>query len=88
MKEKELLKKLMAQNEITQTELARRVGYKRIENISGILNRYASMRVDILVKLLNAMGYRLMVVTRTGKEVGEITTEEVEERKLIDIDEE
>lgn len=88
MKEKSMIRKLMSEHGITQGELAKRAGYKGAENIAGILNRYASMRVDILVKLLNAMGYRLMVVTRTGKEVGEITTEEVEERKLIDIDEE
>ena len=86
MKEKDMIRKLMAEHEITQGELAKKAGYKRQSNITGILGRYQSMRVDILVKLLNAMGYRLMVVTRTGKEVGEITTEEVEERKTIDID--
>ena len=85
MKSKDMIKKLMAEEGITQGELAKRVGYKRQQNIGGVLNRYESMRVDVLVKLLSAMGCRL-VVMRGNEKIGEITDDVTPKKKAIDTD--
>ena len=60
MNEKEIVRDIMKTLDINQTELAERTGYKAASGISEILNR-KGMRVDILLKLINAMGCEVVV---------------------------
>ena len=60
MNEKEIVRDIMKTLDINQTELAERTGYKAASGISEILNR-KGMRVDILLKLVNAMGCEVVI---------------------------
>ena len=60
MNEKQVLREAMRAKGISQAELAKQAGYKTQSHIANILAR-PSMRVDVLVRLLNAMGYELII---------------------------
>ena len=51
----------MAETKTSQERLAVASGMKGQTNITGILNRGTSMRVDILEQLVSAMGYELVI---------------------------
>jgi len=63
MNEKEILREAMALSGTSQSELADRLGYSHQSAIGNLFNTKVrnSMRVDILVKMINAMGYDLIV---------------------------
>lgn len=57
----ELVKEVMAEEQINQTELAERMGCVR-QNISQALNRgVTNMRYDTFEKLVEALGYEIIV---------------------------
>lgn len=57
----ELVKEVMAEEQINQTELAERMGCVR-QNISQALNRgVTNMRYDTFEKLVDALGYEIIV---------------------------
>lgn len=60
MNEKELLLVLMKETGINKTTLSDLAGYKSKSAVTEILNRQG-MRVEILVKLLEALGCELVV---------------------------
>ena len=63
MTDKEIIKELLQQRNMSQEELAKISGYKSQSNITGIINRgKVSMKVAIFVRLLEAMGYGLYVI--------------------------
>lgn len=65
MNEKEILSNAMKARGYTQTMLAEAAGLKRQSNVSEML-RGRSLRVDNFVKLLNAMGFDLVVKDRNS----------------------
>jgi len=65
MNEKEILREAMKARGINQTMLAEMAGLKRQSNVSEML-RSSTMRVDNLVKLLDAMGFDVIVKDRNG----------------------
>lgn len=67
MDAKQIIRALMSETGTSQEGLAHKCGMKGQTNITGILNRYASLRVDKLDQLVSAMGYKIVVVPNTVK---------------------
>lgn len=65
MTEKEIIRKAMSVRGINQTILADRANLKRQSNVSEML-RGKSIRVDNLVRLLNAMDFDVIIKDRNG----------------------
>jgi hypothetical protein len=61
----------MSADGITQMELANKLGYKTQSGVGNALSRENGMRVDVFVKMMNAMGYD--VVVRRGKDEMAVT---------------
>lgn len=66
MKSNEVIRAAMTKDRMTQVNLATKLGYKTQSGISNALNRENGMRVDVFIKMMNAMGYD--VVVRRGKD--------------------
>ena len=66
MKSNEVVRAAMAADGISQTNLAAKLGYKHQSSVGNAVNRENGMRVDVFVKMMNAMGYD--VIVRRGKE--------------------
>lgn len=65
MNEKEIIKTAMSARGYNQTMLASAAGLKRQSNVSEML-RGKSLRVDNFVKLLDAMGFDVVVKDRNS----------------------
>lgn len=61
----------MSADGITQANLAAKLGYKTQSGVGNALSRENGMRVDVFVKMMNAMGYD--VVVRRGKDEMTVT---------------
>ena len=94
MNEKELLRRGMKSKGVTQEELAKKYGYTTQSSVGNILNHHTSMRVDVMTRFFDLLGYDIYVYDReTGDRLGKITssitkpkaykkaTEEAEETK-------
>lgn len=66
MNEKEIIRAAMAAGNITQKELAEELGMVGQQSIGNMLSRKNSMRLDNFVKMLNAMGYDVVVKKKLG----------------------
>lgn len=66
MNEKEIIKTAMAADGITQKELAEALGWNSQQSVGNMLTRKNSMRLDNFVKLLNEMGYEVVVRKKLG----------------------
>lgn len=66
MKSNEVVRAVMSADGITQMELANKLGYKTQSGVGNALSRENGMRVDVFVKMMNAMGYD--VIVRRGKD--------------------
>lgn len=64
MTAKDVVKEIMTLKKLSQSKLAELAGFKSQSNVTGILNRGSSMRVDNLEQMLSAMGYEIMVVPK------------------------
>lgn len=71
MKSNEVVRAVMSADGITQMELANKLGYKTQSGVGNALSRENGMRVDVFVKMMNAMGYD--VVVRRGKDEVTVT---------------
>ena len=60
MLSKEVVKELLKESNMSQTDLANELNVKQT-NITGILNRYDTMKVNSLVQMVEAMGYEVIV---------------------------
>ena len=67
MKPNEIIGKAMSAGKITQKELAEKVGLKSAQAIGNILYRSNSPRVNNFVKLLDIMGYEVIVRKKIGE---------------------
>lgn len=65
MDSKNIIREIMKKEGYTQEKLAMRSGMKRQTNVTGVLNRYASMRVATFDKFIRTMGWKIMVVPDT-----------------------
>jgi transcriptional regulator with XRE-family HTH domain len=66
MKSSEAIRALMGADGVSQAELARKMGYKGQSAVGNALARENGMRVDVFIKMAQAMGYE--VVVRRGKD--------------------
>lgn len=67
MNEKEIVRDVMGLRKWSQAELAREAGFKSQSNITGLLNNNKNgIRIDNLVKMLNAMGCEVVVRDKMG----------------------
>ena len=71
MKSNDAVRSVMSTDGITQANLAAKLGYKTQSGVGNALSRENGMRVDVFVKMMNAMGYD--VVVRRGKDEMTIT---------------
>lgn len=69
MESQEIIKECLKMRELTQVELAKRVGYKGQTNINTVLNRSKTMRINTFIKLLHSMGYELVVRDVTDRDI-------------------
>ena len=66
MKSNEVVRTAMKADGISQANLAAKLNYKTQSSVGNALGRENGMRVDIFVKMMNAMGYD--VIVRRGKD--------------------
>ena len=78
MTEKEIIRKAMSVRGFNQTILANKANLKRQSNVSEML-RSKNLRVDNLVRLLDAMEFDVVVKDRNGSDVWKITLDPSEE---------
>lgn len=71
MKSNEVVRTVMSADGITQANLAAKMGYKTQSGVGNALSRENGMRVDVFVKMMNAMGYD--VIVRRGKDEMAVT---------------
>lgn len=71
MKSNEVVRAVMSADGITQMELANKLGYETQSGVGNALSRKNGMRVDVFVKMMNAMGYD--VIVRRGKDEMSVT---------------
>lgn len=67
MKAREILNTIREKDEITQQELVKKLGWKSQQQVSQVLTREGSMRVDTFVEMLKAMNYEVVVRKNVGK---------------------
>lgn len=66
MEAKRIVKKAMEADGITQKELAEALGMTSQQSIGNMLARKNSMRLDNFVKIMNKMGYEIVVRKKLG----------------------
>ena len=66
LKAKEIIKKAMSADKITQKELAEAIGLKSQQAVGSLLNRENGMRLDCFLKMLDVMGYEVVVRKKLG----------------------
>lgn len=67
MNEKEIVREVMSIRKWSQKELAEEAGFKSQSNITGLLNNNKNgIRIDNLVKMLNALGCEVIVRDKMG----------------------
>ena len=66
MKAQDVLAKAMANEKVTQKAMADAMGLKSAQAIGNILYRENSVRVNSFVKMLDLMGYEVVVRKKLG----------------------
>jgi hypothetical protein len=67
MTEKDVVRKAMGMRGWSQPMLAKEAGFKSQSNITGLLNNNKNgIRVDNLFKMLDAMGFEIVVKDKMG----------------------
>ena len=66
LKAKEIIKTAMSADKITQKELAEAIGLKSQQAVGSLLNRENGMRLDGFLKMLDVMGYEVIVRKKLG----------------------
>ena len=75
MKAADIVRQVMDSVGMSQKKLATKIGLKTQQSVFNILNAKQGMRIDNFVKMMNVLGYDVMVKNRV---TDEITMVEVE----------
>jgi len=67
MQAKEIIKKAMSADKITQKELAQALGLKSQQAIGNLLTRENGMLLDSFLRTLDVMGYEVVVRKKLGE---------------------
>ena len=62
MTAREVVKEKMLLKKVSQNNLAEMAGFKSQSNVTGILNRGTTMKVDNLELLVSAMGFKIAII--------------------------
>lgn len=62
MTARDVVKEIMILKKVSQTKLAELAGFKSQSNVTGILNRGTTMKVDNLEQMVSAMGYKIAII--------------------------
>jgi len=66
MKATDIIKEIMSIRRWSQSKLAHEAGFKSQSNITGILNRGKTLKVDNLVLISEAMGCEVVIRDKMG----------------------
>ena len=66
MRSANVVKEIMNMRDWSQAKLAEEAGFKGQTNVTGMINRSASMKVENLVRLVEAMGFEVIVRDKMG----------------------
>lgn len=69
MTAKDAVKEIMGVRKWSQAKLAEEAGFKSQSNVTGILNRGSSLRVDSLVQMVEAMGCEVVIRDKMGSKM-------------------
>lgn len=75
MKGNNIVKACITNRGWSQSKLADKAGFKSQSNVTGILNRGDTMKLNNFVQMLNAMGYEVVVRDTFGKDEFIVTEE-------------
>ena len=78
MTAKEIIREIMDMRDWSQEKLAVECGMKSQSNITGILNRGTSLRVDNLEKLIEAMGCEIVIRDKMGSKKEWVVKEQLD----------
>ena len=67
MNAKEIIDKARAADKITQKELAEALGMCSQQSVGNMMARKNGMRIDNFIKILNVMGYEVIVRKKLGE---------------------
>ena len=81
MKGKDIVQEAMRERGLNQEEFSKKLGYATASGLANVLQRNATMKLTNLSKMLDVLGYAIVVVDKeTGEVLGEI--EENKERVI------
>ncbi len=72
MKAQDIISAIMKEDGVNQTELAEAVGFKSQQAVSNILARNKDVKVDMFVKMIHALGYKVVICKDLGKTKWEV----------------
>ena len=78
MDAKDAVREAMKERGWSQAKLAEECGMKAQTNVTGVLNRGSSLRVDIMLQMVNAMGFELVLRDKFGDKQYVITQSKAE----------
>lgn len=82
MNSAQIIEKIRLDSRVSQSELAKRAGYKSQTNITGILHRGTTLKVSNFDRLLHALGYKIVVMPdSTPTPIGTYEVNEIQESK-------
>ena len=67
MKAQEIVSTIMKEDGVTQSELATALGFESQQAVSNILKRNKDIKVEMFVKMINELGYKLVICKDLGK---------------------
>lgn len=71
MRSNEIIRAAMSKDNLTQLGLATRMGHETQSYVGNALNRKTDMKVSLFVRMMEAMGYE--VIVRRGEEEFKVT---------------
>lgn len=75
MKATDLARKIWEESGISQKKLATKIGVKYQQTVLNMFNAKQGMRVDNFVKIMNALGYDVLIKDKVTDETTVVTAE-------------
>lgn len=72
MKAQDIIDTIMKEDGVTQAEFAKELGFKSQQAVSNLLTRNKSIKVDAFVKMINKLGYKVVICKDMGKPKWEV----------------
>lgn len=72
MRAADIIRQVLANKGLSQKKLATKMGLKTQQSIFNILNAKQGMRIDNFIKMMNILGYDVIVKDRVNDEIIEV----------------